>query len=133
MTLFVGGPILLIGFVGGVLVSVLQILTSMQDPAFNTVPRLLIFGRRKLSTMVLVGSVISWSGELLLRAATDDRYVPWQGFTLVTLMVPALLANDAQRQGLERTAWGAAITTLTVFGTMALLAGALRVAGFDWA
>ncbi|MCB1020143.1 MAG: flagellar biosynthetic protein FliQ [Acidobacteria bacterium] len=43
MTLFVGGPILLIGFVGGVLVSVLQILTSMQDPAFNTVPRLLIF------------------------------------------------------------------------------------------
>jgi flagellar biosynthetic protein FliQ len=41
--LLVGGPILLIGFVGGILVSLVQILTSMQDPAFNTVPRLILF------------------------------------------------------------------------------------------
>ena len=39
----VGGPILLVGFVGGILVSLVQILTSMQDPAFNTVPRLFLF------------------------------------------------------------------------------------------
>ncbi|MEX2301156.1 MAG: flagellar biosynthetic protein FliQ [Bryobacterales bacterium] len=41
--LMVGGPILLVGFVGGILVSLVQILTSMQDPAFNTVPRLFLF------------------------------------------------------------------------------------------
>ncbi len=41
--LVVGGPILLIGFVGGIVVSLVQILTSMQDPAFNTVPRLFLF------------------------------------------------------------------------------------------
>jgi len=58
-TLFVGGPILLIGFVGGVLVSILQILTSMQDPAFNTVPRLLIF---LAATMLL----LPWMAERLL-------------------------------------------------------------------
>jgi flagellar biosynthetic protein FliQ len=41
--LMVGGPIPLVGFVGGILVSLVQILTSMQDPAFNTVPRLFLF------------------------------------------------------------------------------------------
>jgi poly-gamma-glutamate biosynthesis protein PgsC/CapC len=92
-------------------------------------PRLLIFGRRKLSTMVLIGAIIGWSAELLVRGLTNDAYVPWQGFILVTLMVPALLANDAQRQGLSRTAWGAAITTLAVFGTMNVLAAALGAAG----
>lgn len=92
-------------------------------------PRLLIFGRRKLSAMVLVGAVIAWAAELAIRAATGDGYVPWQGFILMTLMVPALLANDAQRQGLERTAWGVAITTLAVFGTMNVLGAVLRSAG----
>lgn len=92
-------------------------------------PRLLIFGRRKLSTMVLIGSVIAWSAELVVRGVTGDRYVPWQGFILMTLMAPALLANDAQRQGLERTAWGVAISTLTVYGAMNVLAAILATAG----
>ena len=59
MTLIVSGPILLIGFVGGVLVSILQILTSMQDPAFNTVPRLLIF----LAASVLL---LPWMSERMM-------------------------------------------------------------------
>lgn len=96
-------------------------------------PRLLIFGRRKLSTMVLIGALIAWSAELLVRAATDDGFVPWRGFILVPLMVPALLANDAQRQGIGRTAWGAAITTLAVFGAMNVLSAALGAAGVAWA
>ena len=41
--LLVGGPVLLIGFVAGIVMSIVQILTSMQDPAFNTVPRLFVF------------------------------------------------------------------------------------------
>jgi flagellar biosynthetic protein FliQ len=41
--LIVGGPILLIGFAAGIVVSLVQIVTSMQDPAFNSVPRLLVF------------------------------------------------------------------------------------------
>lgn len=41
MTSFVVGlPILALGFAVGVVVSIVQILTSMQDPAFNTIPRL---------------------------------------------------------------------------------------------
>lgn len=82
-------------------------------------PRLLVFGRRKLATMVLVGSVVAWTAEILVLETTG--YLPWTGFILMTLMVPALLANDAQRQGLERTLWGAAISSLAVYGVMNLL------------
>lgn len=39
----VSAPILALAFVVGVLVSIIQILTSMQDPAFNTIPRLAAF------------------------------------------------------------------------------------------
>lgn len=87
-------------------------------------PHLLLFGRRKLSTMVLVGALLAWSAELTITLTTHGDYVPWRGLTVITLMVPALIANDAQRQGWERTAWGTALTGLGVYGTMNLLAGA---------
>lgn len=91
-------------------------------------PRLLIFGRRKLSTMVLVGAILAWSGELLIAWATAGDFVVWRGLTIMTLMAPALLANDAQRQGWEKTLWGAGLTGLGVYGTMNLLsAGAAAV------
>jgi hypothetical protein len=47
----------------------------------------------------------------------------------MSLMIPALLANDAQRQGLERTLWGASIATLSVYGVVNLLDAGLIAAG----
>jgi len=41
--LWIGLPLLLIGLVAGVLLSLLQIVTSIQDPSFSAVPRLLVF------------------------------------------------------------------------------------------
>ena len=41
--LWVGAPILLIGFVAGIVMSLLQIVTSIQDSAFSTIPRLVAF------------------------------------------------------------------------------------------
>ncbi len=90
-------------------------------------PRLLIFGRRKLATMVLVGAVLGWALELALTVATGGAWVPWRGFGVITLMVPALLANDAQRQGVERTLWGAAIGATGVFGVVNLVDALRRV------
>ncbi|MFW0787261.1 poly-gamma-glutamate biosynthesis protein PgsC/CapC [Gordonia sp. CPCC 206044] len=92
-------------------------------------PRLLIFGRRKLSTMVLVGAIVSWTAELLVTWYTDGDYIPWRGLTVATLMVPALLANDAQRQGWERTAWGSALTAVGVYAGTNFLAAAGIAAG----
>jgi poly-gamma-glutamate biosynthesis protein PgsC/CapC len=91
-------------------------------------PRLLIFGRRKLSTMVLVGAILAWSGELFIAWMTHGDVLIWRGLTIMTMMAPALLANDAQRQGWEKTLWGAGLVGLGVYGTMNLLsAGATAV------
>ena len=42
-------PLLAVGFIAGIVVSLVQILTSIQDTAFNAVPRLLAF----LVTLIL--------------------------------------------------------------------------------
>ena len=43
LTFWVGGPLLLIGFAAGIIVSLIQIITSIQDTGFNTMPRLVAF------------------------------------------------------------------------------------------
>ena len=40
---WLGAPLLAIGFAVGIAVSLVQIITSIQDTAFNTVPRLVAF------------------------------------------------------------------------------------------
>jgi flagellar biosynthesis protein FliQ len=40
---WLAAPLLAIGFIAGIAVSLVQIATSMQDNAFNTVPRLIVF------------------------------------------------------------------------------------------
>lgn len=40
---WLAAPLLTIGFVAGILISLVQIVTSIQDSGFNTVPRLLAF------------------------------------------------------------------------------------------
>ena len=42
-TFWLSLPILLVGFLAGIVMSLLQIITSMQDSAFSTVPRLAAF------------------------------------------------------------------------------------------
>lgn len=40
---WLAAPVLLVGFIAGIVISLVQIITSIQDPAFNTVPRLVVF------------------------------------------------------------------------------------------
>jgi flagellar biosynthetic protein FliQ len=42
-TFWLSAPLLLIGLIAGVIMSLLQIVTSIQDTAFSTVPRLAAF------------------------------------------------------------------------------------------
>ena len=42
-TLWLSAPLLLIGLAAGILVSLVQIVTSIQDAAFNAIPRLGVF------------------------------------------------------------------------------------------
>jgi flagellar biosynthetic protein FliQ len=43
MTLWLGAPLLIIGFVAGIVISLIQIVTSIQDTGFSTIPRLVVF------------------------------------------------------------------------------------------
>ena len=50
MTAFwLAAPLLMVGFIAGIVVSLIQIVTSIQDAAFNAIPRLLAF----LATFIL--------------------------------------------------------------------------------
>lgn len=40
---WLSAPLLAIGFAAGIVISLIQIVTSIQDPGFNAVPRLLAF------------------------------------------------------------------------------------------
>ena len=62
--LTVGGPILLLGFAAGIIVSLVQILTSMQDPAFNSLPRLLVF----LFGLLLL---LPWMADRMVQYTSD--------------------------------------------------------------
>jgi len=50
-TLSVSAPLLLIAFAAGIAISLVQIVTSIQDSAFSTIPRLAVF---VVSTMLLM-------------------------------------------------------------------------------
>ena len=43
MTLWLGAPLLVIGFLAGIIISLIQIVTSIQDTGFSTIPRLVAF------------------------------------------------------------------------------------------
>jgi flagellar biosynthetic protein FliQ len=43
MMFWLSAPFLIAGFVTGIVISLLQIVTSIQDAAFSTVPRLAVF------------------------------------------------------------------------------------------
>ena len=50
-TFWLVAPILLIGFLTGIAISLVQIVTSIQDTAFATIPRLIVFVVGMLLTM----------------------------------------------------------------------------------
>jgi poly-gamma-glutamate biosynthesis protein PgsC/CapC len=92
-------------------------------------PHVLIFGRRKLSSMIMVSAILAWPAAELLGRVSYGVFQPWKGFVLMSLMIPALVANDFERQGVEKTFWGATIATGFVFGSMNLFSAALVAAG----
>jgi flagellar biosynthesis protein FliQ len=59
-------PLLAIGFVAGIVMSLVQVLTSIQDTAFGTVPRLLVsLGSLLLLLPWLVNRSMSYTIDLL--------------------------------------------------------------------
>jgi poly-gamma-glutamate biosynthesis protein PgsC/CapC len=73
---------------------------------------MILFGRRKFSSMLLVSSSIAWSGlwigDRFLNAAWE-QHVGVGSLALTPLLLPGLLANDAQRTSPARVLGGVAM------------------------
>jgi flagellar biosynthetic protein FliQ len=64
-TLWLSLPALTVGFVAGILTSLAQILTSIQDSSFSTVPRLTVFlGALVLAMPWMLAKMISYTAAL---------------------------------------------------------------------
>jgi len=65
-TFWLSLPVLAAGFVIGILVSLAQILTSIQDSSFSTVPRLTVFlGALLLSMPLMLSKLMTYTVALL--------------------------------------------------------------------
>ena len=74
-----------------------------------------VFGRTKFAMMVLTGLVFTWTLEVLVGILTKNSFVPFAGFSVISPMIVALIANDGERQGLPKTLLGGVVCTLIVF------------------
>jgi len=94
--------------------------------------RLILFGRRKFASMLLLSSTIVWAtvwiGENLL-ALPVQRHFGMASLALTPLFLPGLLANDMQRSSIGRTLQGnalAATFVLTLTWSIQTLVGNAR-------
>jgi flagellar biosynthetic protein FliQ len=62
ITFWLSLPVLALGFVVGILVSLAQILTSIQDSSFSTTPRLMVFlGTLLLAMPWMLSKLVSYT------------------------------------------------------------------------
>jgi poly-gamma-glutamate biosynthesis protein PgsC/CapC len=74
-----------------------------------------VFGRTKFAMMILTGLVLTWGLEMLIAQLTHSVFIPLAGFSVISPMIAALIANDGEKQGLPKTLLGITVTTLIVF------------------
>src|SRR3954453_4138558 len=75
---------------------------------------MILFGRRKFSSMLLVSASLSWSLLWLgghIFALGIQNHMDTGSLALTPLIVPGLLANDAQRTSPRRAVMGTALAT----------------------
>ena len=46
---------------------------------------------------------------------TNNVFIPFAGFSVISPMIAALIANDGERQGISKTMIGLVVCTLVVF------------------
>jgi flagellar biosynthetic protein FliQ len=63
---WISAPLLALGFVAGIVISLIQVLTSIQDSGFNAIPRLIAFlGGSLLLMPWMVHKAMSYTIEIL--------------------------------------------------------------------
>lgn len=113
LALFLGKP-------ADIAIIVVSSLLTYGFVVYFLMPRTLLFGRSKLcamfTTAFVITALVEWAA---VGFGMDIGAV--LGFNAIVPTLVALLANDAQRQGLRRTLAGAAMSTATIFTAMSAL------------
>jgi poly-gamma-glutamate biosynthesis protein PgsC/CapC len=94
-------------------------------------PSMILFGRRKFASMLVIAGLLSWIGLWLgvqLFGINSTAYATIASIPLTPVFVPGLLANDMERSSLPRVAIGTAVGGMFVIPatllTIALITGA---------
>lgn len=77
---------------------------------------LILFGRRRFIATVLVSMVLAWAVERSLFYLTDIH----QDFRVVGYIIPGLIANDMEKQGVAKTLLVLALMTSIIWTLMHL-------------
>ena len=71
---WISAPLLAIGFTTGIVISLIQVLTSIQDSGFNSIPRLIAFlGGSLLMMPWMVHKAMSYAIEILGNLSSYGR------------------------------------------------------------
>ena len=99
-TFWLALPLLVLGFAAGVVISLVQIVTSMQDSAFSTIPRLVVFLVGLVLQVPVVVAVIAIARRVVKVVASARR----------PSRPPSLSQATATVVGVTRAATGVVMT-----------------------
>jgi poly-gamma-glutamate biosynthesis protein PgsC/CapC len=95
-----------------ILWSLVMALATLQLVTRVIMPRVILWGRRKFAVMIICGTLLTWGCERLVH----PFFEPWPVFDSIGILIPALIANDAQRQGYNRTVAMVLVCAVTTYG-----------------
>lgn len=74
---------------------------------FVIIPNMIIFGRRKFATMLIVGSLSMWASTMLIEwLGVPTMVSSHPSYAGVMILLPGLIANDMQRSSVANVASG---------------------------
>ena len=104
----------------GVAIVTLFVLRKVSD-------RLVLFGRRKFSFMMLLSFVVGWGMQSLVSVALTVYQVPGVGptgiFQVIGFIIPGLVANSMERQGITKTMYALLVVSVITYVLLYLITG----------
>jgi len=88
---------------------------------------LVLFGRRKFSFMMLMSFVIAWGIQSIVAVALTAYQTPSIGptgvFQVIGFIIPGLVANSMERQGITKTMYALTAVSVIVYVILYVITG----------
>jgi poly-gamma-glutamate biosynthesis protein PgsC/CapC len=88
---------------------------------------IVLFGRRKFSFMMLMSFVIAWGMQSLVSVVLSWSQIPTVGptgvFQVIGFIIPGLVANSMERQGVTKTIYALTIVSVITYVILYFITG----------